>query len=89
MEIHDFDIFWNKHFEDLKRYAFSLTKKKDLADSLMNDTYVRARDKLHLYKQDNNFEKTALFLPFKFFKRFFYNYKANQKNKRHRYACRY
>lgn len=55
MEIHDFDIFWNKHFEDLKRYAFSLTKKKDLADSLMNDTYVRARDKLHLYKQDNNF----------------------------------
>ena len=55
MEIHDFDIFWNKHFEDLKRYAFSLTKKKDLADSLMNDTYVRARDKLHLYKYNNNF----------------------------------
>ena len=55
MEIYDFDIFWNKYFEDLKRYAFSLTKKKDLADSLMNDTYVRARSKLHLYKQDNNF----------------------------------
>ena len=55
MEIYDFDIFWNKYFEDLKRYAFSLTKKKDLADSLINDTYVRARSKLHLYKQDNNF----------------------------------
>ena len=54
MEIYDFDIFWNKHFENLKRYAFSLTKKKDLADNLMNDTYVRARDKLHLYKYNNN-----------------------------------
>ena len=55
MEIYDFDIFWNKYFNDLKRYALSLTKKKDLADSLMNDTYVRARSNLHLYKQDNNF----------------------------------
>ena len=55
MEIYNFDIFWNKYFEDLKRYAFSLTKKKDLADSLMNDTYVRARSKLHLYKHNSNF----------------------------------
>ena len=55
MDIHEFDIFWNKYLKELKRYALSLTKKKDLADSLMNDTYVRARGKLHLYKQDNNF----------------------------------
>ena len=55
MDIHEFDIFWNKYLKELKRYALSLTKKKDLADSLMNDTYVRARSKLHLYKQDNNF----------------------------------
>ena len=55
MEIYDFDIFWNKYLKELKRYALSLTKRKDLADSLMNDTYVRARSKLHLYKQDNNF----------------------------------
>ena len=55
MDIHEFDIFWNKHLNDLKRYALSLTKKKDLADSLMNDTYVRARNKLHLYKHNNNF----------------------------------
>ena len=55
MGIYDFDIFWNKYLKELKRYALSLTKKKDLADSLMNDTYVRARSKLQLYKQDNNF----------------------------------
>ena len=55
MEIYDFDIFWNKYLKELKRYALSLTKKKDLVDSLMNDTYVRARNNLHLYKQDNNF----------------------------------
>ena len=55
MEIYDFDIFWNKYFNDLKRYALSLAKRKDLADGLINDTYVRARNNLHLYKQDNNF----------------------------------
>ena len=55
MDIREFDIFWNKYFNDLKRYALSLAKRKDLADSLINDTYVRARNKLHLYKQDNNF----------------------------------
>ena len=55
MDIREFDIFWNKYFNDLKRYALSLAKRKDLADSLVNDTYVRAKNNLHLYKQDNNF----------------------------------
>ena len=55
MEIYDFDLSWNKYLKELKRYALSLTKRKDLADSLINDTYVRARNNLHLYKQDNNF----------------------------------
>ena len=55
MDIHEFDIFWNKYLKELKRYALSLTKKKDLVNSLVNDTYVRARNNLHLYKQDDNF----------------------------------
>ena len=55
MDIQEFDISWNKYLNELKRYALSLTKKKDLADSLINDTYVRARNKLHLYKHNSNF----------------------------------
>ena len=43
MEIYDFDIFWNKYLKELKRYALSLTKKKDLVDALINDTYVKAK----------------------------------------------
>ena len=55
MDIHEFDIFWNKYFNDLKRYALSLTKKKDLVGGLINDTYVKAKNNLHLYRQDENF----------------------------------
>ncbi|MHB1000730.1 MAG: sigma-70 family RNA polymerase sigma factor [Armatimonadota bacterium] len=50
---HNFDAMWVKHREDIRRFLLSMTRDFDLADDLLQNTYLRALEKHTSYHGGN------------------------------------
>lgn len=50
---HNFDAMWSEHREDIRRLLLSMTHDFDLADDLLQDTYLRAFERQTSYRGGN------------------------------------
>lgn len=50
---HKFDAMWGEHHEDIRRLLLSMTRDFNLADDLLQDTYLRAFERHTSYRGGN------------------------------------